>query len=135
MRKTRRNKASQNQILQVILLKEEEGKFKKQLTKNSKTKRSALSIKQSSKRKSFKNYKKEVIKILMMVSRNKKLSSATRYNATNTNKTFQKTSSLNSFILTTKQIPFYYLSMASMFHFTSASSKVWLKMIKENMPL
>lgn len=74
-----KNKINLNQQLTiVILLKEEEEKFKKLPMKNLKIKKNAMNIKLSSKRRNLKNYKKEAIKILVEISRNKKLLNAIR---------------------------------------------------------
>jgi hypothetical protein len=69
---------------------EEEERMKVQI-KSLKIKRKEMNIKMISKRKNWKNSKRESTKILQEISKNKKFWKLLKYNATNINKICQKT--------------------------------------------
>ena len=89
----RRSKAANKNLHRptAILSREGEEKFKMLPMKNSKTKRSEMSIRSSSRRKSWRNFKKEAMRTSMMTTKSKRPSNAVRSNATRIRKSFQKT--------------------------------------------
>lgn len=88
----RRSKANKR-LLQptATLLREGEEKSKMLLTKNSKTRRSEMSIRLSSRRRNWRNFRKEATRTSMMTTKSKRPSNAAKLNATKAKMSFQKT--------------------------------------------
>ncbi len=117
----------------VTLLREEDVRFKMKQMKNLKIKKKEQNIRWFWKERNCKSCKKGVIKILVGISRNKKLLSVIKFNAIKVRRICQKILNLSLFTLTIKIMRYFFRSMGSMCLSIFAYWKVWLRTMKEKM--